>query len=103
MCEDFGERWSFGMAGSSASDVHKEGVSLVGSNRGMEINAASGSGSTHIRESMKYSPEQIRNFLASEIFWLDIDGDITSESAWHNWLQPKHDKERKIWLEGMKK
>ena len=44
--------------------------------------------------------EQIRNYLASEIFWPDIDGDTTSDSAWHYWLQPKYDQEqRRKWIE----
>jgi hypothetical protein len=43
--------------------------------------------------------EQIRNYLASEEFWPDIDGDTTSDSAWHYWLQPQYDQEqRRRWL-----
>jgi hypothetical protein len=49
---------------------------------------------------MEMTAEQIRNDLASEEFWPDIDGDTTSDSAWHYWLQPKYDQEqRKKWLD----
>jgi len=45
-------------------------------------------------------PEIIRRLWASEEFWQDIDGDETSDLAWHYWLQPKYDQEqRRKWLE----
>lgn len=44
------------------------------------------------------TPEQIRNFLASEEFWPDIDGDKSSDMAWHEWCQPRYKKQREAWL-----
>ena len=41
-----------------------------------------------------------QDFIASEEFWPDIDGDKTSDSAWHFWLDKKYDQEqRRKWLE----
>jgi hypothetical protein len=50
-------------------------------------------------------PETIRRFLASEEFWPDIDGDKTSDHAWHYWLDgTKYDQaQRKKWLEEHRK
>jgi hypothetical protein len=46
------------------------------------------------------NPDTIRQFLASEEFWPDIDGDKSSDLAWHFWLQPKYDQaQRRKWLE----
>jgi hypothetical protein len=57
-----------------------------------------GSG-VQVEEEVNLTPEQIRNFLASEELWQDVDGDKTSDSAWHFWLQPKYDQEqRRKWL-----
>jgi hypothetical protein len=43
---------------------------------------------------LKYTPEQIRNFLASKEFEEFATADMpTADSAWHYWLQPKYDQE----------
>jgi hypothetical protein len=70
----------------------------------MAINTASGSGGTHIRESVKYTPEQIRNFLASSEMDEFATGDMISmDETYHRWLQPKYVEERKAWNEKMRK
>ena len=53
---------------------------------------------------VKYTPEQIRNFLASSEMDTFLTGDMESmDETYHRWMQSKYDKERKVWRDKCEK
>lgn len=43
------------------------------------------------------SVEQVRDFLASGILSYDPMYQASMDTAWHHWVQPKYDEQRRNW------